>query len=173
MEKQNKYEWIKIGLLAVIATLVVFQSFNKEENGTIAAKDNNKPALKNAPITPTNNIQLPPNPTPNTALPPTTTMEFGSESADLGNIKVSDGKTHTYSVKNTGGIPLTFNSIKGDPGLEIVSQPSGSIPPGESGEITVKVTEDAGTGPISKIVHIGANTQPGHMHLTVNANIAQ
>ena len=27
MEKQNQYEWIKIGLLAIIATLVVFQTF--------------------------------------------------------------------------------------------------------------------------------------------------
>lgn len=173
MEKQNQYEWIKIGLLAIIATLVVFQTFQNGEDGRVASNDNKESKIQNTPIMPTENIKLPPNPTPNAALAPTTTMQFGSESADLGSIQVGDGKTHTYSVKNTGGIPLTFNSIKGDPGLEIVSQPSGSIPPGESGEITVKVTQDAGTGPISKIVHIGANTQPGHMHLTVNANIAK
>ena len=173
MEKKEQYEWVKIGLLTVIAALLIFQSFNSGDDGLVSSKTNKEAIPQNTPITPTESIQLPPNPTPNAALPPTTTMQFDSESADLGSIQISDGKTHTYSVKTTGGIPLTFNSIKGDPGLEIVSQPSKSIQPGESGKITVKVTDDAGTGPISKIVHIGANTQPGHMHLTVNANVAK
>ena len=173
MENKDQNEWIKIGLLAIIATLLIFQTFQGGSDEVVASADTDAPRIQKSPAAPTESIQLPPNPTPNTAMPPTTTMQFDSETADMGSIQLGAGKTHTYSVKNTGGIPLTFNSIKGDPGLEIVSQPKESIQPGESGEITVKVTEDAGTGPISKIIHIGANTQPGHVHLTVNANVVQ
>ena len=173
MDKQQQYEWIKIGLLAVIAALLIVNTF-QQEGGEDNTTDNSSAApVNNVQITPTGDFKLPTNPAPNTAQPPTTTMVFEKETADLGTIQLSSGATHTYSVKNSGSIPLTFQSVKGDPGLEIVSSPTSAIPPGESGEITVKVTEDAGEGPISKVVHIGANTQPGHVHLTLNANVVK
>lgn len=172
MDKQQQYEWIKIGLLAVIATLLIVNTFQGGEEDKPTGNSSAAP-VNNVQITPTGDFKLPTNPAPNAAQPPTTTMVFEKETADLGTIQLSSGATHTYSVKNSGSIPLTFQSVKGDPGLEIVSSPTSSIAPGESGEITVKVTEDAGEGPISKVVHIGANTQPGHVHLTLNANVVK
>jgi len=163
---------IKIGLLALIAVLLIIRG----------SDHSSKEPVENVPAPGTNsNVQINdmggltvnpnPNPQPVPTAAPTTSMSFDNTDVNLGNVKPGAGATHTYTVTNTGTLPLIFNKVHGDPGITISSSPSAPIAPGATGEITIQVNDDIGVGNVQKTIHVGANTEPSHMHLTVSANV--
>ena len=89
----------------------------------------------------------------------------------LGTVSLGDKKTYNYNVTNSGNLPLTFDQISADPGVIIVSRPTEPITPGGKGVITVQLAPDVGEGQISKTIHVGSNTEPSHMHLTLSADV--
>ena len=167
----NRTEQIKIGLLAVIALLVIIQTIigpskNSETSGTEPAQLNNQ-----STVIPQGELNVPVNPAPQAAATPTTTMSFDKPDVILGNVKAGSGATHTYTGTNTGTLPLTFNNVQGDPGITIVSSPQSPIAPGSTGSITVQLSKDVQPGQLQKTIHLGANTEPAHFHLTLSATI--
>jgi len=182
MDKE-KTEQIKIALLGVIALLLIIETVmthsstvddstpRLDRNGTPQAVINDMGGITvntnpGAQVVP----QLTPQPAPQPAKQ-VTSMTFDKADVDLGTVALSEGKTHTYSVTNTGTIDLNFDKITADQGVQIVSRPNSPIPPGGTGEITVQLTAEVGTGPIKKTIHVTSNTEPSHMHLTVAAEV--
>ena len=185
MDKE-KSEQIKIALLAIIAALMIVKTVMMQSPGVNSSQE---PVRRTGapPETFINDMGgitvqgtnpgvpgLQQQITPQPVLPQpreVTSMTFDQTSGDLGAVSITDNKTHTFNVTNTGLIPLTFDQINADPGLTIVSQPKAPIAPGGKGTITVQLTAEAGTGPITKTIHVGSNTEPAHMHLTLSADI--
>ena len=184
MDKE-KSEQIKIALLGVIALTLIIETVNmpsgpvrQERTGV----QQNQPGSPQVTFNnnPGGNVQTP-NPiaqsipqvaqTIQPAPVASTTMTFDQTAGDLGSTSVADNKTFTYTVSNTGTNPLTINSLTADPGLTIVTQPSAPITPGSTGEITVKLAPEAEKGLITKTIHVGTNTEPNHMHLTLTADV--
>ena len=188
MDKE-KSEQIKIVLLGVIAVLLIVQTVQMQSGpayeepdrpnriGTSSATINDMGGITvNPGINPIVNpgAQAVPQITPQPTAPiarEVTTMTFDQKDLQLGTVSLADNKTYTYNVTNTGPLPLTFDQITADPGVTIVSRPTAPIAPGGKGAITVQLTDDVVTGQISKTIHVGSNTDPSHMHLTLAADV--
>jgi len=179
----EKHEQIKIALLGVIAVMLIVKTVMMQSpgEGKVAKRDRDGtlPAYVNdvggsaIPVT-SPSAQAIQQFNPQAASAPArkaTSMAFDQTDVNLGSVSLAENKTHTYKVTNTGLIPLTFDNISADAGLRVVSQPTAAIAPGGKGEIVVQLTADVGTGAINKTVHLGANTEPAHMHLTVSADV--
>ena len=179
----EKHEQIKIALLGVIAVMLIIKTVmmqstgvekvaRPDRDGTIQSYPNNMGGITIPGTNPTAQAVQQINPQPVAAQArEATTMSFDQTDVNLGSISREDNKSHTYKVTNTGLIPLTFDNISTDPGLSLISQPTAPIAPGEIGEIVVQLTAEAGTGAINKTIHVGSNTEPSHMHLTVSADV--
>ena len=188
MDKE-KSEQIKIVLLGVIAVLLIVQTVQMQSGpayeepdppnriGASSATINDMGGITvNPGINPIVNpgAQAVPQITPQPAAPTpreVTTMTFDQTDLQLGTVSLADNKTYTYNVTNTGPLPLTFDQITADAGVTIVSRPTAPIAPGGKGAITVQLSADVGTGQISKTIHVGSNTEPSHMHLTLAADV--
>lgn len=103
----------------------------------------------------------------------TTAVAFSEKTKDFGTVSSSSGPLeHTFTVTNNGSQPLSYTQVRGDAGATVVSYPTNPIPPGGSGE--VKVTLDPSTkssGIQSWNIHLDGNTNPGHQHLILQANV--
>jgi len=179
----EKHEQIKIALLGVIAVMLIIKTVmmqsvdveqvaKRDRDGTLPAYASDNGGITIPGTNPAAQAVQQINPQPvATPAREATTMSFDQTDVNLGSISLEENKTHTYKVTNTGLIPLTFDNISADPGLSIVSQPTAPIAPGGKGEIVVQLTAEAGTGSINKTIHVGSNTDPSHMHLTVSADV--
>jgi len=187
MDKE-KSEQIKIVLLGVIAILLVVRTVQMQGGAAaVEVKQPNRTGKSSATINDMGGITVDPginpviNPaaqglpqiTPQQAAPPreVTAMTFDQKDMQLGTVSLGDKKTYNYNVTNSGNLPLTFDQISADPGVIIVSRPTEPITPGGKGVITVQLAPDVGEGQISKTIHVGSNTEPSHMHLTLSADV--
>ena len=164
-------ETILLGVIAIILLVQTISMFggDDEKKARIEAARNTAPATQPAMQTQQPATQAPVT-MPGQDAGPTTSMTFSETEVDLGSVQQGERKTHTFTVNNAGTNPLVLQSVSGDGGLSIDDYPVNEIPPGGSGEIKVTFTADQ-AGQASKIVHINANTNPEHTHLTFNANV--
>ena len=102
---------------------------------------------------------------------PTATGTYSENEKDFGTVKSSDKLRHTFSVTNSGDIPLEYGEVTGDAGVTIVSKPTAAIPPGGKGQIVVEWTPQNESGAVEKMVHVNANTQPTHIHLKLKGTV--
>ena len=189
MDKE-KSEQIKIVLLGVIAVLLIVQTVQMQTGPTYEEPDRpNRTGESSATINDMGGItvkplanpganpgaqavpQITPQPVTPSAPRELTSMTFDQTDMQLGTVSLADNKTYTYNVTNSGPLPLTFDQITADAGVTIVSRPTAPIAPGDKGAITVQLAADVGTGQISKTIHVGSNTEPSHMHLTLAADV--
>ncbi|PCH93936.1 MAG: hypothetical protein COB85_06205 [Bacteroidetes bacterium] len=175
---EERTEQVKIGLLALIAILVIYQTAtdNSGNSGSNRADgQNTEIGVPNIPvntIVPPAPTNIPPNPSPVPSTPGTS-MEFDEPNADLGGVKRRDESSHSFKVTNTGTTPLSFGNVNTDPGLILVSRPNQPVAPGETSEIVVKLAPDVELGSIEKTVHLASNTEPAHYHLTLKAVVTE
>jgi hypothetical protein len=160
-------------LLGIIALLLAVQTITKlsedeQPGGGAVVQTPTQPAVQpqvNPAVQPVQTIT----PTPQQT-GPTTMALYDITEADMGPMKVGQKAKQTFKVTNTGQNPLTYTSVTGDPAITVLSYPTAPIPAGGKGEIVVEYTADA-AGPQSRQVHVNANTEPGHVHLVVKANV--
>ena len=100
-----------------------------------------------------------------------TSMSFSEASIDFGTMKAGEKKKHTFTVTNSGDKPLNLAGLNGDAGATILSYTTEPIPPGKAGKVEVEFDSQGLSGPQSLVIHINANANPPHVHLTMTANI--
>ena len=183
---KEKQEQIKILLLGIIAVVLIIQTgmrMSSKDNVGID-KNTGTQVQQNAisdPITPgLRSVTVPIDPTQQSVtLPanagqpviPSTTMVFEKKDFDLGTVSAGTPTRHTFKFTNRGSNPLKLGSVKADEGATVISWPSEPIPQGGAGEITVEFGGSIPPGLQQKIIHVSANTEPPHEHLTLTANV--
>ena len=174
---KEKQEQLKIILLGIIAVVLIIQtglrmsSKNDEDSDTAISTG---PQGGQIPVTPgQTSVTVPFNAGQQSAQPatPGTTMVFEQKDVDLGTLAQGSKASHTYKVTNTGNQPLTFSNVQADAGASVISWPTQPIPIGGTGEIKIEFGSDNPAGSQQKIIHISANTEPPHEHLTITANV--
>ena len=171
-------------LLGIILLLVVIQTFMMftDDNDAVVASTG-QPATNvttpssgladqmniqnaNQPQQQAQNNILNPSAAPSGAI-----ASYAESSKDFGSVKANQKLRHSFKFTNTGTAPLTYGDVTGDEGVTIISKPTGTIEPGGTGEIVVELNTAGLSGQVSKMVHVNANTEPAHVHLTVGANV--
>ena len=102
-----------------------------------------------------------------------TTITFEQPLKDLGTIKAGEIVQHTFNFVNAGNLPLTMAGVNVDAGCTLISAPTDPIPSGGSGKIVVEFNSEGMSGPVTKTIHVNANTDPGHQHINFTANIIE
>jgi outer membrane biosynthesis protein TonB len=159
-------------LLGVIALLLLVQTIQKLAGKSSGSSNNTEVIATNPVVNPQAPNVSPVNPNPVTPQPTAanTVASYAETEKDFGSVTMGSKHQHKFKVTNTGTNPLTYGQVTGDAGLTIVSYPTTSLAPGQSGEIVVEYTPDA-AGAQTKQVHINANTEPSHNHLAIKANV--
>ncbi|MBN4062344.1 MAG: hypothetical protein COA57_10655 [Flavobacteriales bacterium] len=172
-------ENIKIGLLAVIALTLIFNTFmqdgtatSNEQEGNVSISKNNDQITLN-PQTP-DVTQTPVKPAePEVPAGPATTIKFAEESHDFGNIKQDTENKHIFTFTNTGTEPLIISNAKGSCGCTVPKYPREPIPPGGRGEIEVEYKPGKKKGNQNQTVTITANTEPKNTQIQIKAQVEE
>lgn len=187
---KEKQEQLKIALLGIIAVVLIVQT------GLIMTSKNNADVNRGTGINTQvqggqtsitipagegmQSITVPVNPgqqpipistSAGQPVLPSTTMVFEQKDVDLGTVNAGEKMMHTFKFTNRGSNPLKLSSVNGDAGATVISWPTEAIPQGETGEITVEFGGDVPAGFQQKIIHVSANTEPAHEHLTITATV--
>ncbi len=85
---------------------------------------------------------------------------FEETTFDFGTVLEGRPVDHIFKFKNTGKVPLLISDAKATCGCTVPSYPSDAIPPGQSGEISVKFNTAGKKLDQNKPVSIIANTFP-------------
>jgi glucan-binding YG repeat protein len=111
------------------------------------------------------------------ANPNATTISLSESSVDFGTLTAADKKQHTFTVTNTGSQALSYAKVYGDPGITIESYPTQPIPPGGTGQIKFSFDPSQvqkATGSMQSFnIHMDGNSQPSHVHFTIQAAVKQ
>ena len=183
---KEKQEQLKIALLGIIAVVLIIQTgmrMSSKNNagigeGTSTQKQQN--AISNPADQGLRSVTVPINPgqqsvtvPANAGQPviPGTTMVFEQKEIDLGTVSAGATTRHTFKFTNRGNNPLKLGSVQADAGASVISWPTEPIPQGGTGEITVELGGDNPAGFQQKTIHVSANTEPPHEHLTIKANV--
>ncbi len=155
-------------LAGLVVFLLVFQSCSSGGNSEVREKARQAIAAQTTPEKP----KLPEKPEEKKPEGPTTTMKFEKDKFDFGTIDAGEVVNHVFKFKNTGEHPLIISNAKAGCGCTVPNWPKEPIPPGESGEISVKYDSKNKKGRESKKVTITANTEPSHLSfLTIEGNV--
>ena len=183
---KEKQEQIKILLLGIIAVVLIIQTGMRmsSENNTGIAKNTGTQVQQNAtsnPVTPgLRSVTVPIDPSQKSLTLPassgqpviaSTTMVFEQKDFDLGTVIAGTSTRHTFKFTNRGSNPLKLGSVRADEGASVISWPNEPIPQGGTGEIIVEFGGNIPPGLQQKIIHVSANTEPPHEHLTLQANV--
>lgn len=165
-ESENKTITIILGVIAVLLLIQTFQIFFGSDDPPPlrpqpTGQQQTQPQQPAEPQIDFNQQQA--------QAGPVTDVAYSTMNHDFGQVSSGGSYTHTFELTNTGNETLQYTNVYGDPGLNIVRWPQQPIPPGGTGEIEVELRPDQ-PGPVSKVVHIDGNTNPGHVHLNVSAN---
>ena len=101
-------------------------------------------------------------------------FEFTNEGGkvwDFGTIQQGDTPEFTFTFRNTGNEPMIISNAKGSCGCTVPEWPKEPIPPGETGEISVKFVSKGKKGSQNKTVTLTANTTPPSTKLRVTGLI--
>ena len=164
-------------LILVIQTIMMISDNGDGGNTSTTVADNTTipPAQDLSTLQNNNPVINPQQPqlNPAAAQPtgPTATGTYSENEKDFGSVKSSDKLRHTFTVTNSGTVPLEYGDVTGDAGVTIVSKPTDAIPPGGKGQIVVEWTPQNESGAVEKNVHVNANTQPNHIHLKLKGNV--
>lgn len=102
----------------------------------------------------------------------TAKIEFKSEVIDYGEIaKGSDG-VRVFEFTNTGNVPLVITDVTSSCGCTIPEKPKDPIPPGASGQITVKYDTNR-VGPIVKSVMVYSNAEESAKKLSIRGKVLE
>lgn len=173
-------EYIKIGLLAVIAVTLAFSTFTGNEDSGKANSSqayNQAPAQANQPpqiasdFNP-NDFNTPPAQPAAPAGPPTK-MAFGEMAHSFGKINQDSENKHVFKFTNSGDKPLIISNAVGSCGCTVPEYPKEPIPPGETGEIKVVYKPGKQKGSQTKTVTITANTEPATTKLEISAEVEE
>ena len=183
---KEKQEQLKIALLGIIAVVLIIQtgmrmsSKNNADIGKGTGTQEQQKAISNPASQGLQSVTVPVNPgqqpitVPGNAGQPvitSTTMVFEQMDIDLGTVNAGTKTIHIFKFTNTGNLPLMLSSVQGDAGVSVISWPTEPIPQGGTGEITVEFGSDHSAGYQQKTIHVNANTEPAHEHLTITATI--
>jgi uncharacterized membrane protein len=109
------------------------------------------------------------------ANPNATTISLSESSVDFGVLTSADKKQHTFTVTNTGSQALSYAKVYGDPGITVESYPTQPVPPGGTGQVTFSFDPSQvqkATGSLQSFnIHMDANSQPSHVHYTIQATV--
>ncbi|MEL6987775.1 MAG: DUF1573 domain-containing protein [Bacteroidota bacterium] len=145
-----------------------------------SARDEARQSLNSAPTPTATANPAAPAPNANPAKPaaqppaptgPTTSMTFGENIYDFGEIDSGEKVKHTYSFQNTGNEPLVISNATGSCGCTVPTWPKEPIPVGGKGEIVVEFDSKNKSGNQSKRVTITANTDPVNTYLTIKGKV--
>lgn len=172
MNKEN----IKIGLLAVIALVLVVDTFLMGDDAVSYQRSNvaaNKPASNLVANTPSSANDL--ISTPETTEPalPATTMSFAEMAHDFGAVKQDTENKKVFTFTNTGKEPLVISNAVGSCGCTVPAYPKEPIAPGKTGEIEVVYKPGKQKGSQNKTVTITANTEPKTTRISISANVEE
>jgi hypothetical protein len=173
-------ENIKIGLLALIAGTLIFNTFTKEssehvKSSPMVAQTASTPAASAIPVDMPGHEghnHPPANEAP-AITGPTTTLRFAESSHNFGTIKQDTKNTHKFKFTNTGSQPLIIENATGSCGCTVPEYPKEPIAPGATGVITVEYSPGKQQGQNTKTVTITANTEPRTTQLTISANVEE
>lgn len=179
----EKREQIKIGLLAVIALALLWQTWQKFSGSNSSSPE--VPAVVNqqqglpqqgTPTVPGQQGSAPlsqPVPTPNPGQPSgvSTTMSIDQADVKLNTLAIGETASHVFKLTNTGNAPLKIANISVDLGLSMQGYTTEEIPPGGSGQITVQYDGDQVSGTYTRTIHVNSNSVEGHSHLTLTAEV--
>ncbi|MBW8050495.1 MAG: DUF1573 domain-containing protein [Cytophagales bacterium] len=183
---KEKQEQLKIALLGIIAVVLIIQTgviMTSKKSADIGRGTGISTQMQGGqkPVTPgEQSVTVPIDLGQQSATVPlnvgqqqasTTTMIFEQTDVDLGTLNAGTKKSHTFKFTNTGNLPLMLSNVTADAGASVVSWPTEPIPQGGTGEITVELGGDNPAGFQQKIIHVSANTEPAHRHLTIKANV--
>ena len=98
-----------------------------------------------------------------------TSISFEESIKDLGTMKAGAKVQHIFNFVNTGNIPLILSGVNVDPGCRLVESPEEPIPAGGGGKIIIEFDSEGMSGTVSKTIHVNANTDPSHQHITLTA----
>lgn len=87
-------------------------------------------------------------------------LVFTETEYDFGEATEGEVVTHTYTFVNQGKIPLVITGARSTCGCTVPEWPKTPVPPGKSGEISVKFNTAGKRGPQKKPVTVTANTYP-------------
>ena len=87
-------------------------------------------------------------------------IDFEETTFDFGTVLEGKPVDHIFKFKNTGKVPLLISDAKATCGCTVPSFPADPIPPGQSGEISVKFNTAGKKLDQNKPVSIFANTFP-------------
>lgn len=176
-------ENIKIGLLALIAVTLIFDTFfespnsnssehNHESHSNIAAPNSNN-AIDVSNDFPSNPIEPIQQQAPLASESrPKTAISFTETRHDFGAIKQDTKNSKVFTFTNTGSEPLIIEDAKGSCGCTVPVYPKEPIKPGETGEIMVDYSPGKQQGSQTKTVTLTANTDPITTVLTITADVS-
>jgi len=166
-----------IGLLTAILLLLVlqmagvFKSGSSSSSAREAARQsiqapNPNAAINNAAQAQAQQPAAPPVPTG-----PTTSMSFDQEAFDFGTIEDGEVVSKTFNFTNTGKEDLIISNAQGSCGCTVPSYSKKPIPPGESGEISVRFDSKGKPGKRNQRVTITANTDPAQSFISLTGEV--
>lgn len=172
-------ENIKIGLLAIIAAILVIDTFlgkgeepkdSSSEMAVVSAPASNVSANPTInPVTP----GVIANPEPVKPSGPPTAIKFEKEEHDFGKIKQDTQNKYKFKFKNTGTNPLLIENAVGSCGCTVPTYPKEPIAPGAIGEIEVVYSPGKQKGQQQKTVTVTANTEPKETRVQIKAEVEE
>ena len=169
-------ENIKIALMAIIATTVIFMAVGQREAVSSGPMTFAPLPSKASPVTTAKQSTFDPL-TPPTPIPPAdytgplTTIGFGTAAHDFGKVKQDSENKYTFMFTNTGKEPLVITDAVGSCGCTVPDYPKHPIAPGEKGEINVEYKPGKQEGNQNKTVTVTANTEPSQTVLRITADV--
>lgn len=101
-----------------------------------------------------------------------TTVEVEEAEIELHDTKIHESSTATFTLKNTGAVPLVIRDISTSCGCTIPEWDKKPIMPKENMKIKVKVTPD-GMGYFRKTVTVFCNTREGSILLAIKSMVQE
>lgn len=101
-----------------------------------------------------------------------TTVEVEEAEIELHDTKMHEPSTATFTLKNTGDIPLVIKDISASCDCTVPEWEKKPVMPGTNTEIKVRVTPD-GTRYLRKTVAVFCNTREGSILLTVKSMVQE
>jgi|WetSurMetagenome_2_1015567.scaffolds.fasta_scaffold11962_2 hypothetical protein len=83
-------------------------------------------------------------------------ISLADNSFDFGSIKPNKPVSHTFVIKNTGGVPLIINRVATSCGCTAGDYPKEAILPNKTAEITITYNS-SGTGAFNKTATVYSN----------------
>ncbi|MBD80753.1 MAG: hypothetical protein CL840_17695 [Crocinitomicaceae bacterium] len=168
-------DYLKIGLLAVIAVCLTYGTFFKKSKSRRSLKGATAQVAEPSTPFPEDDLALKINPEEKqgsvSSFPGTTLSWDSGDKHDFGTIKQHTENVHVFKFTNTGAEPLLIENAQGSCGCTVPEYPKEPIPPGASGEIKVKYSPGSQIGAQTKTVAITSNVEPRVQNLYIYADV--